>query len=138
MLIIRNFRIRFFKFPEMDPLINMEDGFGDGETSPLMVQTRTTKAQQARNAGMQRIQKDMFTVNQLFKDLSGIVIQQGESITAIAASVEKTLDHSSKAGEEVMKTDKRHRQQQMTAIRLAGCFLMFIIMIFLIRTYIFH
>ena len=122
----------------MDPVIDMEDGFGNGENSPLMVQTRKTRAQEARHAGMQRIQKDMYTVNQLFKDLSQIVIQQGDSINAIDASVEKTLDHSSKATEEVLKTDKRHRQQQSTAIRLAVFLLMFIIMIFLVRTYIFR
>jgi t-SNARE complex subunit (syntaxin) len=118
--------------------MDLEEGRFEHESEPLVLQTTTRKGQDIRLAGIQRIQRDMTTVNQLFKDLSTIVISQGDSITAIDASVEKAVEHSRKATEEVAKTDKRHRQQQSFAFRLIGILLMFVLSLFLIRTFIFR
>lgn len=117
--------------------MDLEDGIYDHEVTPLVVQTVNRKGQEIRMAGIQRIQKDMSTVNQLFKDLSGIVIQQGESINAIESSVEKAVLNSEKATEEIKKTETRHRKQQGAVLRIIGILFAFVMMLFLVRTFIF-
>ena len=109
------------------------DDYEKGEMSPLMTQARVSKRDEVRHAGIQRIQRDMNTVNQLFRDLSGIVIQQGERITAIDATVEKSVDNSRNAKEEVVKTEKRYRQQQRFVLKLIVFLILAILSIFLVR-----
>lgn len=118
--------------------MDLEDGIYDHEATPLVVQTVNRKGQEVRLAGIQRIQKDMSTVNQLFKDLSGIVISQGETINAIDSSVEKAVSNSQKATEEIKKTEKRHRKQHGAALRIVGFLFAFILTLFLVRTFIFR
>ncbi len=118
--------------------MDLEDGICDHEAAPLMMQSVNRKGQEVRLAGIQRIQKDMSTVNQLFKDLSTIVIKQGDSINAMDASVEKAVENSQKATEEVRKTEKRHRKQQNAALRIIGILFAFLLVIFLVRTFIFR
>ena len=109
------------------------DDYEKGEMSPLVANVRVNKREEVRQAGIQRIQADMNTVNQLFKDLSGLVIQQGDSITAIDSAVEKSIDNSRNANEEVEKTEKRHRQQQRFLLRIIVILVLAILAIFLIR-----
>lgn len=122
---------------ELDDIDALEDGILNIEEAPLLVLSRTSKAHQIRQAGIQRIQKDMSTVNQLFKDLSGIVIQQGEMIRSVDSSVEKSVEHSWRANEEFSKTHKRHKEKQMIAIRFSLVLIGFIVSIFLIRRILF-
>jgi hypothetical protein len=84
---------------EMSDIDSMEDGILGSEAMPLITETRQSKSSQLRQAGIQRIHKDMTTVNQLFKDLSGIVVQQGEMIRGAEASVSQLVENSSKANE---------------------------------------
>jgi t-SNARE complex subunit (syntaxin) len=109
------------------------DDFEKGELSPLVTNIRVNKREEARNAGIQRIQRDMNTVNQLFRDLSGLVIHQGDSVTAVDASVERSITHAENAKEEVEKTDKRHKQQQKFLLRIIIILVVAILVIFLIR-----
>ena len=109
------------------------DDFEKGEMSPLMTQARVSKREELRHAGIARIQRDMTAVNQLYRDLSGIVIQQGETITAIDASVEQTVQHTKNTNEEIQKTEQRHRQQQRFVIRLIVFLIIAIILVFLLR-----
>jgi len=109
------------------------DDFEKGELSPLMTQQRISKRVEIRQAGIQRIQRDMTTVNQLYRDLSGIVIQQGESITAIDASVEQSVQNSKNANDEVHKTEQRYRNQQRFVMRLIIFLILAIIVVFLLR-----
>lgn len=121
----------------MEDLETLEHGFIETESAPLMATTRVSRSQALRQAGVQRIQKDMFTVNQLFKDLSGIVIHQGETIQSIDSSVEKSAHNSKLANEELTKTSKRYQQQQWAAIRVGIFLLGFIISVFLLRRMLF-
>ena len=109
------------------------DDYEKGEMSPLVTNLRVNKRDEARKAGIQRIQKDMNTVNQLFKDLSGLVIQQGDSITAVDSTVERSVGNSRNAKEEVEKTEKRHRQQQKFLLKIIVILVLAILTIFLIR-----
>jgi|LauGreDrversion4_2_1035121.scaffolds.fasta_scaffold72539_2 t-SNARE complex subunit (syntaxin) len=109
------------------------DDYERGEMSPLVTETRVNKRDEVRKAGIQRIQRDMSTVNQLFKDLSGLVVSQGDTITGVDSAVERTVDNSQKAREEVEKTDKRHRQQQRFLLRIIIILVVAILAIFLIR-----
>lgn len=118
--------------------MDLEDGTYDHEATPLVVQTVNRKGQEIRLAGIQRIQKDMSTVNQLFKDLSGIVIMQGDSINAMDASVEKAVQNAQRANEEISVTEKRHRKQQGAVLRVIGVLVAFILVLFIMRTYIFR
>lgn len=109
------------------------DDYEKGEMSPLVTNVRVNKREEIRQAGIQRIQRDMSTVNQLFKDLSGLVIQQGDTITAVDSAVEKSVENSRNAKEEVEKTEKRHRQQQRFLLRIIVILVLAILAIFLIR-----
>jgi hypothetical protein len=125
-------------FPNLGKNSSMEtrddsDDYEKGEMSPLVTQTRVNKRDEVRKAGIQRIQADMSTVNQLFKDLSGLVIQQGDTITAVDSAVERSVENSRNAQEEVEKTDKRHRQQQRFLLRIIIVLVLAILAIFLIR-----
>jgi t-SNARE complex subunit (syntaxin) len=115
----------------------MEDGILGGESDPLIMDGRVSKSQQIRQAGLQRIQKDMTTVNQLFRDLSGIVVSQGEMLRSVDASISRTVENSSKANDEVNKTYKRQKERQALALRLAAFLFGFIVFIFIFRRLLF-
>ena len=117
----------------MDPMDSIEHGYINQEASPLLTEARVSKSQAVRQAGMQMIQKDMLTVNQLFKDLSGIVIPQGDTISSIDMATERGSINSKLALDELDKTDRRSKQHQMAAIRVALFLLCFLILIFIIR-----
>ena len=97
------------------------------------IPSHASKLQQARDAGIQRIHKDFVAVNQLFKDLSGIVIQQGDAIRSIDTSVEKSVDNSRRAHDELSKTNKRQNDTRLLAIRIAIFVIAFLLSIFLTR-----
>lgn len=122
---------------EMDDIDAIEDGILGGEGVPLMISKRVSKVDQLRQAGLQRIQKDMFTVNQLYKDLSGMVIQQGDTIHSLDSSVSNSVENSSKARMELEKTYKRQKERQALALKLALILLGFIVFIFLSRRVLF-
>jgi t-SNARE complex subunit (syntaxin) len=115
----------------------MEDGILGGESDPLIMDVRVSKSQQIRQAGLQRIQKDMTTVNQLFRDLSGIVVSQGEMLRSVDANISRTVENSSKANDEVNKTYKREKERQALALRLAAFLFGFIVFIFISRRLLF-
>lgn len=115
----------------------MEDGILGGESDPLIMDVRVSKSQQIRQAGLQRIQKDMTTVNQLFRDLSGIVVSQGEMLRSVDASISRTVENNSKANDEVNKTYKRQKERQALALRLAAFLFGFIVFIFISRRLLF-
>jgi t-SNARE complex subunit (syntaxin) len=117
----------------MEDIDAMEDGILGHEASPLLSDVRVSKGQQARQAGLQRIQKDMSTVNQLFRDLSGIVLQQEEMLRSVDSSVSRSVDSSSKANEELTKSYKRQQERQALALRLAAFLFGFILFIFMSR-----
>lgn len=118
---------------EMSEIDAMEDGILGSEAMPLIVETRPSKAQQIRQAGLQRINRDMTTVNQLFKDLSGIVVQQGEMLHSIDASVSRSAENTSKSNEEINKTYKRQKERQALALKLAAWLFFSILFVFLTR-----
>ena len=117
----------------MQDIDAMEDGILGGESDPLITEVRVTKSQQIRQAGLQRIQRDMSTVNQLFKDLSGIVLSQGEMLQSVDASVARSVENTSKANDEVSKTYKRQKERQALALRLAAFLFGFLVFIFISR-----
>ena len=117
----------------MSDIDAMEDGILGSEAMPLITETRQSKSSQLRQAGIQRIHKDMTTVNQLFKDLSGIVVQQGEMIRGVEASVFQSVENSSKANEELSKTYKRQKERQALAVKLASWLFGLILFVFLWR-----
>ena len=122
----------------MEAIDALEDGILNTESSPLLVSARVSKSNQVRQEGLQRIQKDMFTVNQLFKDLSNIVIQQSENIRSIDSSVEKSVVNSRNANEEISKTHKRYKDREALTIRIALFLLGFIVFVFLTRRILFQ
>jgi t-SNARE complex subunit (syntaxin) len=109
------------------------DDFEKGEMSPLMTQARINKREEIRKAGIQRIQQDMSTVNQLYRDLSGIVIRQGETIDAIDGRIEQTVKTSKNTNDELLKSDQRYRQQQRLILRIIMFLIIAIIIVFLLR-----
>ena len=117
----------------MEDIDAIEDGILGGESAPLLVDARFSKSQLVRQAGLQRIQKDMSTVNQLFKDLSGMVVQQGEMLRTVDSSVQRSMENSSKSNDEVSKTYKRQKERQALALRLAAFIFGFIVFILLSR-----
>lgn len=118
---------------EMAEIDALEDGILNIESVPLMVDRRVTRASQARQAGLQRIEKDMFTVNQLFKDLSGMVVQQSEMIRSVEVSVSEAVDTTCRSKEEIEKTHKRYKERQALTIRIAAFLLAFLLLVFLTR-----
>lgn len=117
----------------MDQSDSIEHGYINHEGSPLLLESRVSKSQAVRLAGMQRIQKDMFTVNKLFKDLSGIVIQQGDTVQSIDMAVERATFNGKMACDELEKTDKRNKRHQWAAVRVAFFMICFIFLVFLVR-----
>lgn len=111
----------------------MEHGYINPEFAPLLAEAKVSRGHEVRKAGMQRIEKDMSTVNKLFKDLSGLVIQQGETIQNVDRTVERTSHNSRLAREELEKSDKRQKQQVCTVLRFSLILFGFIISVFLLR-----
>lgn len=117
----------------MDDIDAIEDGLLGSEAAPLLVESRASKAQMVRQVGLQRIQKDMSTVNQLYKDLSGIVIQQGEMLRAVDSSVSRSVENSSRANEEINKTYNRQKERRALALRLVAFLFGLIVFLLLSR-----
>jgi t-SNARE complex subunit (syntaxin) len=115
----------------------LEDGILSSESIPLMVERRVTKSNQVRQAGIQRIEKDMFTVNQLFKDLSGMVVQQNEMIKSVDASVSSAVENTSRAKEEIQKTHNRYKERQAFVIRVVTFLFAFLLIVFITRRMLF-
>ena len=117
----------------MDDIDAIEDGLLGSEAAPLLLESRASKAQMVRQVGLQRIQKDMSTVNQLYKDLSGIVIQQGEMLRAVDSSVSRSVENSSRANEEINKTYNRQKERRALALRLVAFLFGLIVFLLLSR-----
>jgi t-SNARE complex subunit (syntaxin) len=117
----------------MDDIDAIEDGLLGSEAAPLLVESRASRAQMVRQVGLQRIQKDMSTVNQLYKDLSGIVIQQGEMLRAVDSSVSRSVENSSRANEEINKTYNRQKERRALAFRLVAFLFGLIVFLLLSR-----
>lgn len=118
---------------EMTEIDALEDGILSIESAPLLAERRTTKSNQVRQAGLQRIEKDMFTVNQLFKDLSGMVVQQNDMIRSVEVSVNEAAENTSRSKDEIAKTHKRYTERQDFAFRAAAFLLALVLVIFLSR-----
>ena len=122
---------------ELHDIDALEDGILNIEVAPLLVSSRKSEALHSRQKGIQRIQADMSIVNQLFKDLSGIVISQGDIIRSIDSSVEKSVEYTAKTNDELSKTHKRQKDRQLLAIRVGMFLFGFIVLIFLTRRILF-
>lgn len=118
---------------EMAEIDALEDGILSIESAPLMAERRTTRSDQVRQAGLQRIEKDMFSVNQLFKDLSGMVVQQNDMIRSVEVSVNEAVENTSRSKNEIAKTHKRYTDRQDLAFRVAAFLLALVLVIFLSR-----
>ena len=79
-----------------------------------------------RSSGMNRIHQQVSQVSSMFRDLSNIVVSQGESV----ATIEQTVDSAASNIKEVnfqLKVTQDRRKQLKDLIFLLGCLVMFVI-----------
>merc|ERR1711869_63242 len=61
-----------------------------------------------REEGIKRIQSEMASVNQIFRDLASLVTEQGRQIETIESNADLSAVNSQKAGDELNKSLRRH------------------------------
>ena len=90
----------------------------------LISKNRTTTNE--RSAGMNRIHQQVSQVSSMFRDLSNIVVSQGESV----ATIEQTVDNAASNIKEVnvqLKVSQDRRKQLKDLIFILGCLVMFVL-----------
>merc|ERR1719316_747153 len=81
-----------------------------------------------REEGIKRIQSEMVSVNQIFRDLASLVTEQGRQIETIESNADESSVNTRQAGQELNKTLRRQDNSVrlwvvILAVLLFVCFL---------------
>jgi len=65
-----------------------------------------------RERDIREIEKNVIEVNEIFRDLSALVVEQGSMIDSIESNIESSVEHTSKGAEELVKASKYQKSSR--------------------------
>ena len=123
---------------EMSKKIRRDAEAGSEESEPEEFQVRTSLLEERRltsqrSAGITRINQQLAQVNSMFRDLSSIVIAQGESISTIEGNSDMSYQNTEVIKSQ-LKITKDGRQQLKDMITILACLIVFVFGISIYRS----
>lgn len=73
-----------------------------------------------RNIQVKKIQHDVITINELFKDMATIVNNSSENLDNILLNIEKSKDDTEKGTKELEKAEKSQKKSNIKNLLLAA------------------
>ncbi|XP_022904107.1 syntaxin-7 [Onthophagus taurus] len=118
-----------------DQLIELQDNVATKQQQQQIMQEEIDlRAMQEQEQSMQRIERDINDVNQIFKELGALVHQQGELIDSIEASVERTESYVQQGAQQLQSASvyKNKIRKKKVFFGLIGAVILIVIIIIII------